>query len=33
MMLQPGQETIALQILSNISWRKGNQTIKVGQLI
>ena len=33
MMLQPGQETIALQILPNISWSKGNQTIKVGQLI
>ena len=30
---QPGQQTIAIHILSNISRNKGNQTIKVGQLI
>ena len=30
---QPGLQTIALHILSNISPRKGNQTMKFGQLI
>ena len=32
-MSQPGKQTIAIHILSNISRSKGNQTIKVGQLI
>ena len=32
-MPQPGKQTIAIHILSNISRSKGNQTIKVGQLI
>ena len=30
---QSGKQTIAIHILSNISKRKGNQTIKFGQLI
>ena len=30
---QPGSKTIAIQILSNISQNKGNQTIKCSQLI
>ena len=30
---QPGKQTIAMQILPNISESKGNQTIKFGQLI
>ena len=30
---QPGQELIAIHILTNISRSKGNQTIKFGQLI
>ena len=30
---QPGQQTIAIHILINISRTKGNQTIKFGQLI
>ena len=30
---QPGQQTIIIQILSNICRSKGNQTIKFGQLI
>ena len=30
---QPGKQTIAIHLLSNISRSKGNQTIKVGQLI
>ena len=30
---QPGQHTIAIHILPNISRGKGNQTIKLGQLI
>ena len=30
---QPGKETIAIQILPNISRSKRNQTIKFGQLI
>ena len=30
---QPGKQTIALHILPNISWSKGNQTMKFGQLI
>ena len=29
---QPGLETIAIHILSNISQSKGNQTMKFGQL-
>ena len=33
MALQPGLQTIAIQILPNISQSKGNQTIKFGQLI
>ena len=33
MMSQPGQQTIAIHILPNISRRKGNQTMKFGQLI
>ena len=33
MTLQPGQQTIAIHILVNISRRKGNQTMKFGQLI
>ena len=30
---QPGEQTIAIHILPNISRRKGNQTNKFGQLI
>ena len=30
---QPGLQTVAIQILSNISQSKGNQTMKFGQLI
>ena len=30
---QPGLQTIAIHILSNISQSKGNQTMKFGQLI
>ena len=30
---QPGQQIIAIHILSNISRGKGNQTMKFGQLI
>ena len=30
---QPGQHTITIHILPNISRGKGNQTIKLGQLI
>ena len=30
---QPGLQTIAINILSNISQRKSNQTMKFGQLI
>ena len=30
---QPGEQTIAIHILPNISRSKGNQTIKFGQLI
>ena len=30
---QPGQKTITTHILSNISQRKENQTMKFGQLI
>ena len=30
---QPGQQTIAIHILPNISRSKGNQTMKFGQLI
>ena len=30
---QPGLETIAIPILSNMSQRKGNQKMKFGQLI
>ena len=30
---QPGQQTVAIDILPNISRSKGNQTIKPGQLI
>ena len=33
MTLQPGLQTIALHILSNISQIKGNQTMKFGQLL
>ena len=33
MMSQPGLQTIAIQILPNISQSKDNQTIKFGQLI
>ena len=33
MMSQPGKQTIAIHILSNISRSKGNQTMKFGQLI
>ena len=29
----PGEKTIAIHILPNISISKGNQTIKVGQLL
>ena len=30
---QPGQETIAIHIFTNISRSKGNQALKFGQLI
>ena len=30
---QPGKQTIAIHILTNISRSKGNQTMKLGQLI
>ena len=30
---QPGQQTIAIDILPNISRNKGKQTMKLGQLI
>ena len=30
---QPGQQTIAIQILPNISRNKGNKAMKFGQLI
>ena len=30
---QPGEQTILINILPNISRRKGNQTIKLGRLI
>ena len=30
---QPGQQTVVIHILSNISRSKGNQTMKFGQLI
>ena len=30
---EPGQQTIAIHILANISRSKGNQTMKFGQLI
>ena len=30
---QPGKQTIAIHILPKISRRKGNQTMKFGQLI
>ena len=30
---QPGQQTIAIDMLTNISRSKGNQGIKLGQLI
>ena len=33
MMLQPGKQTIAIYTLLNISRIKGNQTMKLGQLI
>ena len=33
MMLQPGKQVIAIHILTNISRRKDNQTMKFGQLI
>ena len=33
MMSQPGQQTITIHILPNISRRKGNQRMKFGQLI
>ena len=33
MMSRPGQQTITIHILHNISRSKGNQTMKFGQLI
>ena len=33
MMSQPGQQTIAIHILPNISWSKSNLKMKLGQLI
>ena len=33
MKLQPGKQTIAIQVLSNISKGKGNHTMKFGQLV
>ena len=32
-MAQPSQQTIAIYILTNIPNRKGNQTMKLGQLL
>ena len=32
-MPQPGQQTIAIHILTKISRSKGNQTLKFGQLV
>ena len=29
---KPGQQTIEIQLLSNISWSKDSQIMKVGQL-
>ena len=33
MVSQPGQQTVAIHILTNISRSKGNQSMKFGQLI
>ena len=33
MMSQPKKQTIAIHILPNISQRRGNQTMKLGQLM
>ena len=33
MATQPGQQTIVIHVLTNISRRKGNQTMKLGELI
>ena len=33
MMPQSGKQTIVIHLLFNISWSKGNQTVKFGQLI
>ena len=33
MMLEPGKQSIAMHILTNIERKKSNQTIKFGQLI
>ena len=33
MMSQPGEETIAIHIFTNISRSKGNQAMKFGQFI
>ena len=33
MTLQPGEQTIAIHILPNISRSKGNKTMKFGQFI
>ena len=33
MVSQPGKQTIAINILSNISRSKGNQVVQFGQLI
>ena len=33
MTTQPGEQTIAMHILPNVSRSKGNQTMKFGQLI
>ena len=33
MTLQPGQQTISIHILPNISRSKGNQTMKLGHVI
>ena len=30
---QPGKQTVAIHVLPNVSQNKGNQTMKVGQLI
>ena len=30
---QPGKQTIAMHVLPNVSRRKGNQTMKFGQVI